>query len=111
MERHVVNASRGPFFGEWLVKRSLINRAELFAALNESFIGRCRIGDAVVRLGLLRRTAVEREAYWHRVASPHGAALRPLPLSYARRRPVRARRLTPMRFSPSDIQTTPGTAG
>jgi hypothetical protein len=47
--------------GEWLVCRSLISRSDLFVALNHAFQCGCRLGDAVVDLGLLGRDSVEHE--------------------------------------------------
>lgn len=51
-----------PRLGEWLVEQSLISRQDLFLALNAAFVANCRIGDALVGLGLLRRELVELEA-------------------------------------------------
>ena len=48
--------------GEWLVRRGLLGRVELFLALDASYRHGCRIGDAVVWLDYLTRTRVEREA-------------------------------------------------
>jgi hypothetical protein len=48
--------------GEWLVRRNLISRSELFDALDHCYRRRCRIGDALVALGLLARARVESEA-------------------------------------------------
>ena len=36
--------------GEWLVRRGLIARAELFTALDAAFRHGCRVGDALVWL-------------------------------------------------------------
>jgi hypothetical protein len=47
--------------GEWLVSRSLITRGDLFAALSRSFQRGCRLGDALVDLGLLERGSIELE--------------------------------------------------
>jgi len=48
--------------GEWLVRRGLISRAELFTALDASFRHNCRLGDALVWLDVLDRGRVELEA-------------------------------------------------
>jgi len=48
--------------GEWLVSRSLISRSDLFLALNFAQQRRCRLGDALVVMGLLERERVERES-------------------------------------------------
>jgi hypothetical protein len=52
-------------FGDWLVRRGLINRYQLFEALNLAFVERCRIGDALVQRATLGRDLVEREANAH----------------------------------------------
>ena len=49
-------------FGEWLLRRGLITRAELFRALEQGKAHRCRVGDALVALGALGRGQVEEEA-------------------------------------------------
>jgi len=49
-------------FGDWLVRRGLITRVELFAALNRARALCCRIGDALVQMELLERACVEDEA-------------------------------------------------
>ncbi len=51
-----------PRLGEWLVARGLLERAELFTALDASFRHGCRLGDALVWLELLERGTVESEA-------------------------------------------------
>jgi hypothetical protein len=57
-----VNLRRSPArLGEWLVLRGLIDRAELFLALDVSFRYNCRLGDALVWLEVLDRGAIERE--------------------------------------------------
>jgi hypothetical protein len=55
-------------FGDWLVRRGLINRVELFVALNTVYGGSemLRLGDALVRSGVLPRAVVESEATQHR---------------------------------------------
>jgi len=103
--------------GEWLVNRGLLRRSQLFEALNLAFRERCRLGDALVRLGCIDRETLEREVGWfgaslHRRGStpppPPAEALRarrvtprPLPAIPRARRstppplPARARRMTP----------------
>jgi hypothetical protein len=56
--------SRRPIsrFGEWLVRRGLISRAELFSALSTAHRHRCRLGDALVWLEVLEREELETEA-------------------------------------------------
>lgn len=49
-------------FGEWLVLRGYIDRVQLFCALSLSFTQSCRVGDALVRQGVLSRSLVEQEA-------------------------------------------------
>jgi len=51
-----------PQFGEWLVARRVLNRAQLLRALATSNLHGWRIGDAVVVLGLASRRRVEFEA-------------------------------------------------
>ena len=48
--------------GEWLVRRELINRRDLFVALDLSYQREMRLGDALVSLGVLQRLRVESEA-------------------------------------------------
>jgi hypothetical protein len=48
--------------GEWLVRRGVIDRCELFTALDASFRHRCRLGDALVWLELVERGRLEAEA-------------------------------------------------
>lgn len=48
--------------GEWLVRRGLISRADLFVALDACYRHDCRVGDALVWLEILDRPAVEAEA-------------------------------------------------
>jgi hypothetical protein len=52
-------------FGDWLVRRGLIDRGQLFAALNLAYQKRFRIGDALVEQGVLSRPEVEDEASRH----------------------------------------------
>ena len=47
--------------GEWLVQRRLLNRAELFTALDVAFRYNCRLGDALVWLELFDRVYLEQE--------------------------------------------------
>lgn len=49
-------------FGDWLVRRGLINRSDLFQALNESDRTGVRLGDALVSQEVLDRDRVEEEA-------------------------------------------------
>lgn len=49
-------------FGDWLVRRDLISRVQLYHALHLARSTGCRIGDAVVDLSLLERARVEEEA-------------------------------------------------
>lgn len=49
-------------FGDWLVRRGLISRADLYCALQRATSKRVRIGDAIVDGALLPRTQVEHEA-------------------------------------------------
>ena len=64
-QRWPVNRKKGDDLrlGEWLVKRALISRVELFFGLSLAYTRGCRIGDALVRLGTLRRDVVEREVW------------------------------------------------
>ncbi|MCA9664416.1 MAG: hypothetical protein KC503_02475 [Myxococcales bacterium] len=55
----------GTRLGDWLVNRGLIDRYQLFAALNRSFHDGCRLGDAIVALDYLPRDVVELEASDH----------------------------------------------
>jgi hypothetical protein len=52
-------------FGEWLVRRGLINSQDLFTALHDSYIRTHRLGDALVKLQLLDRGTIEQEAKAH----------------------------------------------
>ncbi len=63
-------------FGEWLVRRGAIDRAELFTALDVSFRHGCRLGDAVVWLELLSRSRVEQEARRHQACAARPRAPR-----------------------------------
>ena len=47
--------------GEWLVRRGLISRVELFTALDVTHRHRCRLGDALVWLDILDRGLLEAE--------------------------------------------------
>ncbi len=49
--------------GEWLVRRGVIDRRELFTALDASFRHRCRLGDALVWLELVERRRLELEVH------------------------------------------------
>jgi hypothetical protein len=52
-------------FGDWLVRRGLIDRGQLFAALNLSFMMGFRVGDALVEMRVLTRSLIEEEARAH----------------------------------------------
>ncbi|MBW2732211.1 MAG: hypothetical protein JRH20_07435 [Deltaproteobacteria bacterium] len=54
-------------FGDWLIQRGLIDREQLFEALCLSYQEECRVGDALVELGVLQRPTVEEEAQAHRL--------------------------------------------
>jgi hypothetical protein len=45
-----------------LVRRGLINRSQLFEALNYSYLWGLRIGDALVELKVIDRDLIEEEA-------------------------------------------------
>ncbi len=49
-------------FGDWLVRRGLISRADLYSALRRATTAQVRIGDALVEGALLPRAQVEHEA-------------------------------------------------
>lgn len=49
-------------FGDWLIRRGLITRVDLFHALERAKTVRCRVGDALVQLCRLDRAQVEEEA-------------------------------------------------
>lgn len=55
-------ASQRLRFGDWLVRRGLIDRSDLLAALICADRQRCRVGDALVALALLDREQIEQEA-------------------------------------------------
>jgi hypothetical protein len=64
-------------FGEWLVLRNLIDRQELYTALDVTFRFNCRLGDSLVWLDILGRQLVEREvslflAHMQRRKPPEG---------------------------------------
>jgi hypothetical protein len=52
-------------FGDWLVRRGLIDRRQLFLALSLAHVRSYRIGDAIVALQLLERELIEQEAEVH----------------------------------------------
>ncbi len=52
-------------FGDWLVRRGLIDRRQLFLALSLAHVRSYRIGDAIVALQLLERELIEQEAAAH----------------------------------------------
>jgi hypothetical protein len=47
--------------GEWLVNRSLINRSHLYQGLQLAYQRSCRLGDALVEMGVLQRQRMEQE--------------------------------------------------
>lgn len=47
--------------GEWLVNRSLINRSHLYQGLQLAYQQSCRLGDALVEMGVLQRQRMEQE--------------------------------------------------
>jgi hypothetical protein len=49
-------------FGDWLVRRGLIDRHQLFVALSHASARSTRLGDALVELELVDRCQVEEEA-------------------------------------------------
>jgi hypothetical protein len=49
-------------FGDWLLRRGLISRADLYQALQRAAALRIRIGDALVAEQMMPRTQVEHEA-------------------------------------------------
>jgi hypothetical protein len=49
-------------FGDWLVRRGLISRSDLFCALHRVDSGELRLGDALVAEQVIERAAVEQEA-------------------------------------------------
>jgi hypothetical protein len=51
----------GVRLGEWLVHRKLINRTDLYVALEVSYKEKIRFGDALVSLGVMQRPRVESE--------------------------------------------------
>lgn len=62
-------------FGEFLVDQGMISRAQLFAALHLHYRERCKVGDAVVRLGFAGRDPVEAAAVrYHADTVPMGLA-------------------------------------
>jgi hypothetical protein len=65
--------------GEWLVSRSLISRSDLFLALNFAQQRRCRLGDALVVMGLLERDRVEQETIQLMAAIAPKRKTRPTP--------------------------------
>jgi hypothetical protein len=54
-------------FGDWLVRRGLIDRGQLFTALNLSYKKGFRVGDALVVMDALPRIMVEQEAQQHQI--------------------------------------------
>lgn len=61
-DRATVEMSPPLRFGDWLVRRGLIDRHQLYVALNASYIDACRIGDALVSQKVLNRPQLEKEA-------------------------------------------------
>ena len=60
-----LDESKSLRFGDWLVRRGLINRSMLFQALSEAYKNRCRVGTALVSLGYADREVIEEEARSH----------------------------------------------
>jgi hypothetical protein len=77
--------------GEWLVNRGLLRRSQLFDALNVVFRDHCRLGDALVQLGLIDRQSLEREVGWFGASLHRRAGAPPPPPADA----LRTRRFTP----------------
>ena len=77
--------------GEWLVNRGLLRRSQLFEALNVVFREHCRLGDALVQLGLINRQTLEREVSWFGASLHRRAGTPPPPPTEA----LRQRRITP----------------
>jgi hypothetical protein len=48
--------------GEWLVRRGVLTRPDLFRALDATYRHDCCLGDALVWLGLMQRPLLEHEA-------------------------------------------------
>ena len=53
-------------FGDWLVRRGLIDRGQLFTALSLAYRAGVRVGDALVCINALPRLQIEEEAQRHR---------------------------------------------
>ena len=58
----------GGGFGEYLVHARVISRAQLFSALHLHYRERCRVGEAVVRLGICTEEAIEEHARTYQAA-------------------------------------------
>ena len=58
----------GGGFGEYLVHAHVITRAQLFSALHLHYRERCRVGEAVVRLGICSEETVEEHARRYQAA-------------------------------------------
>lgn len=52
-------------FGNWLVRRGLIDQAQRDHALRAAAVCNCRVGDALVYMAVLDRGCVEEEATDH----------------------------------------------
>lgn len=52
-------------FGDWLVRRGLIDRGQRDEALRAATACSCRVGDALVYMAVLERGCVEQEATVH----------------------------------------------
>ncbi len=79
---------RGPRvfrLGEWLIRRALIDRTQLFRALSLADQERCRLGDALVKLGVLSRELVEAEVRTFLLTRPGTPP--PIPAAALRERP------------------------
>jgi hypothetical protein len=60
-----ISAEQRIRFGDWLVRRGLITRAQLYRALEIARSRACRIGDALVEMELINRLGIEEEASAH----------------------------------------------
>jgi hypothetical protein len=58
----------GGGFGEYLVHAHVITRAQLFSALHLHYRERCRVGEAVVRLGICPEEVIEEHARRYQAA-------------------------------------------
>ncbi len=58
----------GGGFGEYLVHAGVISRAQLFSALHVHYRERCRVGEAVVKLGICPEETIEEHARLYQAA-------------------------------------------